>query len=218
VWVVAALSLFVAVACDNGGGTPTEAEDRASAERMVLTSADLPGFVAEPDDGEDSAGPINECVDHPLFATGDVPRSADGPDLTMDAGNVRVQSGVKFAEKESDAREAFADLEAAFAGECIGDGLKASLEEAAADPGLVVGDVSSERLPALDVGDEATAYRLIAPLEVDGEQLPVHIDMTVLRDGRVIGGVFTFQAGSPFPDEERIRLTRLVADRMSGKG
>jgi hypothetical protein len=80
-----------------------------------------------------------------------------------------------------------------------------------------VGDISAVPLPALDVADEYAASRLTIPLEADGERVSVYVDMTFLRDGRVVAGVFTFEVGSPFSDDERTRLTNLVAERMGGR-
>ena len=214
--LAAAALLLLGPAC-GGSDTPTEAEDEAAAARMVLTSADLPGFELEPEDDEDDEeSPFDKCVDNPLFTSEDQPRGADGGDYTQDDGNVRVQSGALLTVKESEAREAFADLERALSSQCLRDGLKAGLEDDA-DPGLQVGDVTTSPLPALDLDGQSAGSRLTIPLEADGESVSLFVDMTVLRDGRVVAGVFLLQIGSPFPDAERIRLATLVAERMGGK-
>ncbi len=151
-----------------------------------------------------------------MLAKGDKPRGASGTGFTKVDGNLHVGSGAVLAEKESDARQAFSDLKSALASQCVKDGLKAAVEDGA-DPGLTVGNVSSAALPAPKVTDEAAASRLTVPLEAGGKRLSVFVDLTILRQGRVFGGVYVTGSGSPFPDAERTRLATLVGKRMSGK-
>jgi hypothetical protein len=210
-------ALLSASAC-GGSDTPTEAEDKAMAERIVLTSADLPGFTMEPDDGDDeSAGSFEDCLnDNPLLVGDNKPRSANGADFTQDDGNVRVQSGAFVAAKVDEAGRAFSDIATALSSQCLKDGLARTIR-AGSDPGVVVRDITAEPLPEIKVADDYAATRLTVPLEVGRERAAFHVDMTFLRTGRVLAGVFTFQAGAPFPDAERSRLVRLVGERVNGK-
>lgn len=216
--LVATAALLSAPAC-GGSEAPTAAEDKAMAERIVLTSADLPGFTPEPDkaDNDDSGGSFKDCVkDNPLLTADNKPRSTNGVDFTQDDGNVRVQSGAFVAEKVAEARTAFADIASALSEPCLREGLARTIKDGA-EPGLVVREVTAEPLPKLEVADDYAGSRLTVPLEVGRERLPLYVDMTFVREGRVLAGVFTFRAGTPFSDSERTRLVKLVGERMKGK-
>ena len=216
--LVLAAALLSASAC-GGSEAPTAAEDKAMAERVVLTSTDLPGFTAEPDkaDNDDSGGSFRDCVkDNPLLTADNKPRSAKGVDFTQDDGNLRVQSGAFVAEKVAEARTAFADIASALSEPCLREGLARTIKDGSR-PGLIVRDVTAEPLPKLDVTDDYAATRLTVPIEAGREQLSLYVDMTFVREGRVLAGVFTFRAGTFFSDSERTRLVKLVGDRLSGR-
>ena len=213
--VAVAALVLLGSAC-SGTKTPTAAEDEETARRIVLTSADLPGFSQEPDVDDDGSAPMDRCVnDNPLLV-GENPRGVDGADFTKDDGDLRVQSGAVLAVKPAEAAKAFSDLTAALSSQCLKDAIRDTFTRGA-QRGVVVRDVSSSPLPKPDVPAEAAASRLAVSLERGRERTTVHVDMTALRSGRVVGGVFTFSMAKPFPDDERVRLTRLVADRMRGK-
>jgi len=217
--LVAAVVLLAGAACGGGSSAPTAVEDKSKAERIVLTSADLPGYTAQAaDPGDKESSSIDDCIadNSPLFGVEDNPRGVEGGDYTKDDGNLRVQSGAAIAEKEADAKKAFADVKDAFGGQCIKDGLKTNITEGA-DPGLKVGDVFTSPLPPFKDTDDSEAIRITVPLEAGGERVSVFVDMTILRQGRTLAAVFTFQTGAPFPDADRTRLVSLVADRMKGK-
>jgi|GEM_PF-5198879 len=215
----AATTLLSGAACGGGADTPPAAEDKATAQRMVLTSADLPGFEAKAKDTTDdnSANSLDKCLNNnPLLTHEDNPRGADGTEFTKDDGDVSVQSGVFFTKNEAEARKTFSDMKNALSGQCIKDGMKSVIQEGA-PAGLVVGDVSASPLQGPKVADDVAATRLTVPLESKGERVSVFVDLNLLRQGREFGGVITFQSGTPFPDAERTRLTTLLGKRMSGK-
>ncbi len=209
---VAALLLFAA--CGGGSEVPSAAEDEAAAQKVVLSSADLPGYTQEPSDPDERSSAIDRCVaNNPLLNVEDNPRGVSGADFTKDDSNVQVQSGALFAEKEADAQKAFSDIQAALSSQCLKDEMRKTVEEAV-DPGVVVRTVSAQTLPAPGGSDQSIASRLTVPLESGAERLTVYADLTFLREGRGLAGVFTLQAGSPFPDAERTRLAEVVAKRL----
>lgn len=105
--VFTAATLIVGMACASGPDGPTAAEDEATARRIVLTVADLPGFTTEPPEADAGTSPLDRCVNGNPLLVGDNPRGVAGDDLTRDGGNVRVQSGAVLAVKEAEAVTAF---------------------------------------------------------------------------------------------------------------
>ena len=212
---LAVVAALLCVAC-GGADTPTAAEDKAMAERIVLTAADLPGFTMEPEeaDTDDSTG-FEDCVDNPLLGGDDKPRSADGADFAQDDGDLRVQSGAFVAAKVDEARSAFSDIAAALSSQCLRDGLARAIRDA--DPGLTVREITAAPLPKVGDAEDYAATRLTVPIEAGRERVSLYIDMTFLRKGRVLAGVFTFRTGAPFVDSERTRLVNLVGERLTGK-
>lgn len=221
--LAAVATLLSGAACggsDTSTSTSTADADRAMAQRIVLTSADLPGFDREPEDsGAGSAGdPIDECVgEGSVFGPGDKPRGAVGAAFTRLDGARRVESVAVFAEKEAGARRSFSDLEAALAGECFKDGLTNAME-ASSGGDLAVQDISFSKLASVEGAEQSFVHRFTVATLAEGAPLTLYFDMTILRRGRVVAGVFTAEAGRMFPDAQRIRLSELVAERMAGKG
>ena len=204
---VAIAMVVSAAACGGESDPPTAAEDKATAERIVLTSSDMFGYTAEPTDNAEGTSSLDDCIkDNPLMKPGDNPRGVEGTDFGKDDGNVHVGSGAALAEKEADAEKALSAIETTLAGQCVKDGLKAAIEDDA-PRGLRVGDVSSSALPSLDVTDDSVVTRLTVPMTALGDDVSLYLDLTYLREGRTLGGLVTLQTGSPFPDAERIRLS-----------
>ncbi len=223
--ILAAVAVLAGAAC-GGSDTatperPTAAADKAAAERMVLTAADLPGFVLEPeDDGDedtDSADFIDRCLKgDPPFGRGEEPRRSAATNFTQDDGFRSVVSGVHLAVTEAESRRAFSDFEDALSGQCLENGLKEAMEDSV-DGDMVVGDVSMSPLPSIEVADEVAGTRVTMEMAGEGGGLSVHSDMIILRQGRVFGLLILFELGAPFSDSERIRLTTLLGDRMAGR-
>ncbi len=217
--VVASTMLLTGAACGGGSDTPTVAEDRASAERMVLTSADLPDFTPDPDGKSDASSPdvIDRCAkDDPVLTNKGEHRGVDGTDFTKDGGILRVQSTVALVATESEAGTRFSKVKALFSGQCVKDGLKEAIQRSA-PPGVKLGDVSRSSLPAPKLTEDEFALRFTIPVEAAGDRATVFVDETFLRRGRVVGAVLAFGSGSPLPEAERARLSGLVAARLSGK-
>ena len=214
--IVAIVAALLGAAC-GGADTPTAAEDKAMAERIVLTAADLPGFTMEPEETDtDAATGFEDCVDNPLLGGEDNPRSVDGADFTQDDGDLRVRSGAFVAAKVDEARSAFSDIAAALPGQCLKEGLARAIRDGA-DRGLTVRDITAAPLPKVEGAEDYAATRLTVPIEVGRQRVSLYVDMTFLRKGRVLAGVFTFRSGAPFLDSERTRLVDLVGERLTGK-
>ncbi|MDQ6797488.1 MAG: hypothetical protein M3011_05595 [Actinomycetota bacterium] len=151
---VAATTLVTGAACGGGSDTPTAADDKATAERIVLTSADLPGFTPEPADKSDSPSPMDRCTEGILEGKAKRP-AVDGLDFTKDEGNLRVQSTANLAGKESEARDNFSKVKGIIAGQCVKDGLRETVKTSI-DPGVSVGDVTYTSMPAPKLTDDSS--------------------------------------------------------------
>ena len=215
---VLAVSLVVGAACGGGSKLPPAAEDKAKAERMVLTLADVPEMTQDPPDEDEADGSFaDECAgNNPTLTADPKPRGAEAPQFSKDDGEVLVSSGAFFTETETEARKAFDDLETALGSQCLKDGIKGAVEEGA-EGHVTVANVSASPLPEVGGVDESRASRVSLDLTADGERTSLHFDIQFLRHGRVLAGLFTVAAGAPFPDAERRRLSTLLARRVSGK-
>lgn len=213
----AALGLVVLAGAACGSSTPSAEEDKKRAERMVLTLADLPGFVVDPEEDDGKVSDLNECVNgNPTWTEDPKPRGFSSPDFSKDDGNVVVSSGAVLTVEVSEAQKAMADMREALASECLREGLKASVLDGA-DSGVSVRSVQTTPQPGPTYGDESVASRTVMQISAPGERLTMNVDFVFLRSGRMLAGVFTLQIGSPFPDAERNRLAALVESRMTGK-
>lgn len=206
-----------AAACGGGGEeeVPPVAEDKARAERMVLTAADVPGYTQDPADDEDDDDALDKCVaNNPTLIAEPKPRGAEGPDFSKEEEELQVGSGVFFAETEAEARKAFRDLEAGMGSQCFKDGLKEAIEE---DGDVVVENIKTSSLSELRGVDESEGVRVDIDATADGESVGAYVDLVFVRHGRALGGIFASGTGSPFPEGERDRLANLLARRVSGK-
>ncbi|MDP9071304.1 MAG: hypothetical protein M3N68_08470 [Actinomycetota bacterium] len=202
---------------------PPPAEDKARAERIVLTAADVPGFKADPPDAEEeeAAGDsayeaFARCVNNnPLATAGDDdPREAESPDFSKGETET-VSSSATFAEKEEIASALLTDLTApAFAG-CF-DSALAKIFEAELGAAAAAVKVSTTPLPAQALGDQSVAYRSVVTVPTGrSSRTTFNIDSTFIRKGRAVGVLVVMRQGSPFRDSERMRLASLMATRMA---
>ena len=199
---------------------PPPAADKARAQRIVLTAADVPGFTAKPPDPEEDADDtsdeaVAQCAkNNPLVLEGDDPRSADSPDFSKGDDEETVSSSATFAETEEAARLFMADIGApAFAG-CFDD---AFTKVAAADPEArgVTFKVSTTPLPAPGVGDQSVAYRSVITGSQGRTRVTFNGDFTFIRTGRALAFFAVTKQGAPFRESERMRLASVIARRMA---
>ena len=200
---------------------PPPAADKARAERIVLTAADVPGFKADPPDPDEDVDASSDeafarCTNNnPLVVAGDDnPRSADSPDFSRGEMET-VASSATFAEKEEVATALLTDLSApAFAG-CLEGALAKTFQEALGSGASPV-TVSTTRLPDQALADQAVAYRSVATVPTGRtSKLTLNFDTTFIRKGRALGFLLVLKQGSPFRDSERMRLASLIASRMA---
>ena len=194
---------------------PTAAEDEAKATSIVLRASDVPGFTADEDDADGDDGGFRACLkDNPTWSVRPNPRGADSS-FTNDE-DVVVSSGALLTVKEPEARKAFADVKAASTSQCMKDELKASILEDA-PRGLTVGDVAVAPFPSPGLGDESVASRLTVEIAAGAERQKLYLDLTFVRQGRIVSGLMISRSGTPFPDGERARLSTILAERMEGR-
>jgi hypothetical protein len=203
------------VACGGDEDVPTAAEDRARAERMVFTAADLPDLTqGEEDDSDDEDDPVRACLNgNPVLTElGNGPRSAEATFNDEEETLVRA-STVNLAESEDDAKEAFAEVEGAAFLTCFEGAVREGFEEGI-DEGLAATNLSVSNLRDAEYGDESVTYRVTLNLEVPGQTVPASFDYMFLREGRVVGVLFAFDINGSLADAERKRLAELLSDRM----
>lgn len=205
--------LMGGVACGGASGPPA-GEDKAWATAIVLKASDLPGFEVYEDEDDDGDGGVQACLkDNPTWSVRPNPRGADSSFANDD---VVVASGALLTVKEPEARKAFADVKAAASSQCLRDEFRASVLENA-PPCMTIGEVSTVSLPAPGLGDESTAARITMEIAARGQREKLHLDMTFIRHGRTVSGLMASRQGTPFADDERIRLSTVMANRMNGK-
>jgi len=208
------------VACGGDEDPPSAAEDKARAEKVVLTDADVPGLTKDPadDDTDTETDPSDEafekCLDNNVLLTdlGEDERGAEASFSDEDE-EVTRSSVVTFAETKKEAEEAFdAVSKDSFAG-CLEDAFKTGLQEEIGSD-ATVGDVAVSKLPDEDLGDEHVAYRAAVDLSAAGQSFELSFDFVFVRVDRGLAGLFAFDVEEAFAAGERTRLTKILADRL----
>jgi hypothetical protein len=212
--------LILALAACGGDSVPSAAEDKESAEDIVLTEADVPaGLELDPDEGEDEGNDPSDIAFERCFNEnqllkdlGSDPRGAESSFTSAD-DSISLSSVVTLAEEEGDAEAAFDELtQTSFAG-CFENALRTALEEEIGAESLR--DVSVSELEGGDLGDESVGYRAEFEVANEGESLTLSSDFVFVRVARGLTGLLAFQVGEPFEEDERTRLAELLTERLS---
>lgn len=193
--------------------------DKAKAQRVVLTVADLPGYTMDPPDPTDTSSLGTDaaaCVNNNalLIRLGDDPdpRGMLGSDFSK-GDDLTVGSSVTFAETEDEARTAFTDLNAASFPSCFAKTFAAELKKQ--DPTFTNVTVNTTKLPAITAGDQSVGFRNVARVTSSGVNVTLNVDFTFIRVGRAVAELDTLTVASQFPAAERLRLATAIAGRMA---
>ncbi len=202
-----------------GGGDklPSVADDKARAERIILTDADFPGLEREDDeeDDDDESDSFRQCLNENqmLADLGEGPRSAEATFSDEDETLARA-SAVNLAESEDEAEEAFAELEqSSFVG-CFENAIRTGFGDELGD-GVEIDDLSVSELRVGDLGDEAIGYRATVDLVGQDDEASFAFDYVFIRVGRAVGVLFSFDIDTTFDEDDRERLSETLADRMA---
>ena len=149
---------------------PPAAEDAAAAKRVLLRTADLPGYKQSPSSQVSPYATVySRCTGNPLMPGGTSARSAgQGPFVNDETATVRsvqttaVSSFAVFADTESDARRAIADVSRPDVAPCVGRSLLADATSLTSQSGAAT--QTSAALPVLKVGDDAAGLRTTVPV------------------------------------------------------
>ena len=75
--------------------------------------------------------------------------------------------------------------------------------------------VNTTKLPAMTAGDQTVGYRSLVRVRAEGTAITFYADFILIRSGRAVSGLTLFQATTPFPEAERLRLATALAGRMA---
>jgi hypothetical protein len=224
---VTAVLFLVACGDDGESSAPTTTtttisqaeQDKQKAPRVVLTSADVPGFTQDPPDTDEDAANVEEaanaCLNNdPLLVRlgeDDDPRGASSPEFSR-GETASVNSSVTFGDNDDQTRASMTALGApAFPG-CFSNALATALRE---DPTFANVTVNTAKLPAMTAGDESVGYRSTVRARVQNQAVTFYLDFTFIRSGRGLSVLSGFGFGTPFPDADRSRLATTIAGRMA---
>lgn len=185
--------------------------DRRAAQRILLRPADVPTVPPGPTSRFAEAYP--ECGRSQLLPTGKDPRHPRPTsylgDETAEVGRVQttvVNSWAVLAPDESTAREVLAILRRPEVLDCV----TRRIAEAFTEGGSGNMARTTSPLPTPVLGDETVAFRTRVT-----EVVNFDVELTVIRRGRALAYLLTSRLGNtPFEDSERLRMARLMADRM----
>ena len=215
------LLAFAFTACGGGSDSssttssvPTEGADRERAGRVVLTPGDLPGFRVQQSDADGDAAfsdAYRRCRDQPLVLLDDAnPRLARSAGFASTNSRLRLSSFAILLREEGEARDVLAGIRRVFEGPCFDAALRDGLAEKFDGRDVAVRDFG---LPP--VTDDRIARRVMFTRVVERAQEAVHFDLTYLRQGRAVAGLVVAGFMVPFPTDQRVRLTNLIAGRLA---
>ena len=204
----------VSVRTQGGAETTAVQADQASAQRALLTPADLPGFEAvtpAPSPAPatlDAASTFEECAGA-AGALGADHRTALSPGY-FKGQSTAVSSMAIVAPTESQARKAMKDLSRAELAGCLSNLFRSVLGLDAA-PGT---STTTELVPGSVVKDQSVTWRTTIQVSVGTERVWAFSDLTFVRDDRTVASLFDFQLNEPFPADDHARLLGAMAARI----
>lgn len=189
--------------------------DRNRAAGILLAPAEVPSLppAAPPAHNRFYA----QCGVNPLLPGGDDTRQAPAVGFFKDETaelrrpqTTTVASYAVLAVNEQTAKVVLATLRAPEFRACLERELRAAVNGSVGRQ--VVQGASTADIAKPAVGTEVVAFRTTL---LSGETAYQTFDLTTVRKGRTIASLTTSRTGgASFPDEERVRLTRLVAGRI----
>lgn len=195
--------------------------DKAKAQRILLTAADLPGYTLSPPDPSSANSAqfdaaADACVNRNaiLAALGEDndPRGAYTEDFEK-GDSLTVSSAATLAETEDQARTAVADASVATVPACLARAITAELKT---DATLTNVTVTGSKLPTLTVGDQNVGFRMVAKARTQGQNVTFNTDFTFLRVGRALALLTDSSVTTVLPEAERVRLATVLTGRMAG--
>jgi hypothetical protein len=226
------VALVLLTGCGGGGGssspttvattstTLSQAQlDKAKAQRIVFSAADLPGYTMDPAEAADDTAVLepdaaacanNNAVLAQLGEETDL-RGATSADYSK-GDAISVGSAATFADTDDQARAVFTDLGAASFPACFSRSLADALRK---EPTLTNVTVTSTRLPPITAGEQSIAFRSVARFRSSGTALTLNADFTFIRVGRAVAAFYDSSIGTVFPADERARLAAALAGRMT---
>jgi hypothetical protein len=195
--------------------TPTPAADRATAQRIVLTAADVPTLPSAKPSGYTEI--YAQCGKNPLLPGGTDPRQAVPSAFLKDetAEVRRLQTTAlggyaALATTEAAARSTMGTVRSPAFRACLERELAAAVNAVVAG-GIPVQGAATVELPTPAMGDEVVAFRTTLTRGTSHQAF----ELTMVRKGRALASVVTSRLGDvPFPDDERVRLARVMTGRM----
>jgi hypothetical protein len=190
--------------------TTTLPKDAAKeiANSMLLRLSDLPtGWRAQPH--EESAGCAG--IDK-LTERYDVLAKADSKDFAR-GDTTEASSSAGLFRDERTARDALNYLEASIQSkkfrECLDDFLREQ-----ADEDVTFGDVQVGQVSFPTLGDRSSAWEVVIPAKTQGFSFTAYAEAVYMTKSSALAVVLFSDVGTPFDEEMRERLARIVEERM----
>lgn len=225
--IVAVLAFVVLAGCAKGSDVTVSTgiaesgsgpSDLLTAQRVVLTTTDLPGYEVDPGAEADAASAqaaadFQQCSGAGAAALGDEERTAQSPGFHRGA-STSVSSLATVALDESQSRAAMTDLSRPDLNGCITSLLRSVFErdlkvEVTSANSQIVSDGS--KAPS---GGQIVTWRTTLEFTSGSQRQAAYSDLTFLQSGRILASLFDFQLESPYPGEERSRLVAAMVGRM----
>lgn len=200
-------SASTTVTTTGNGGESESSDDQAKADSIVLKRSDFTtDWRSEPaEDGDDAA--FRTCLG--LKANEDAFAKADSPSFRI--GDVTTVDSSATVAPSADAIDgSFAAFEGPKMLECAAQRIDAELQEESA---VTFGPARAERVDFPQLAGGSTAVRITALLTAEGEQVPFHIDLVVMKKDRVGMTLTLVNAPEPFPTAPAVELAEKMAAR-----
>ena len=234
--VLAAAVLWAAAGCgggsdDNTASSPAagttqaapskppvdKAADQRIADAGKLRLTDFPSGFEQSDKNDDSATGTCDSIKDAKKATN---RHDDAPSFSK-GENTQATNVVYVYADEAGAQSAFQALSSRDTRVCVGKGLAEffAKETRSKGPGdtveVTVGKPTTGQVAVDAVGDEQAGGRATVPLNTQGLDVDVDVDLVFVRVGRAVTTLVFIDVLSPFDEDLRAQLTRKVVGRMT---
>ena len=193
-------------------GTPSTGADQ-DVSAVVLQQSDFPsGWAPEP---EEPDTPENEEIDRQFDECMGMKHNPEDDDASSNFSSGDTAS-VSSTANLLDADEMEDDWNALTGSKlipCTQQGIDATFAAEAGDTTFGPADVTELEYP--DQGEGARALRVTITASADGEQVPVFLDLVIVRQGLIGITLNTFTVGEPFPSDLLADLGEKLVERAT---
>ncbi len=195
---------------------PDSTADKAKADAINLTAADLPGYTSTPADKTSSAETDKELYTCAGLSDPATSTTADESSPDFSKGEfTQVSSEAQFAKTAAQAKKDLDAIKAPSFSACLKQAFDKAMTKQASGAGGTIGASTVESQPGPSGTDGSAAFRMTVPITAVGQTFTFYIDFVLMLKKRAEVTLVCFNGNAPFDAALKGELTDKLISRMA---